>query len=262
MIEIVESGVLTTVQDHGRPGRAHIGVPESGAVDRALAARCNRVVGNIDDAAVLETVGGLRIRAVSAVTVATDVESVARSLGVGDEIELGVGGRQWHYVAVRGGIDVSPVLGSRSTDTLSGLGPPPVRTGDRYRTGAEPSNPPIGDVAPVRTPDAIARVEPGPRLDWFATDTLDWMRSRRWTIGAASRVGLRLIGEPMPRVRHDELPSEGLVRGSIQVPPDGAPIMMLADHPTTGGYPVVAVVHPDDVATVAQLMAGSVFRFG
>ena len=261
MIEIVDPGVYTTVQDHGRPGWASIGVPHSGAVDPGLAARCNRMVGNPVGAAVLETVGGLRIRALRPMTVATDAESMPRTLGTGDTLDVAIGERQWHYVAVRGGITVERVLGSRSTDVLSGLGPPWPTVGDRLPVGEEPGDPVFGEVAPVREPLDVLHVMPGPRVDWFAADALDRLTTARWEISDVSRVGIRLNGPPIDRIRSGELASEGLVRGAIQVPPDGQPMVMSADHPTTGGYPVIAVLPPADAAAIAQQLAGTSIRF-
>jgi allophanate hydrolase subunit 2 len=162
---------------------------------------------------------------------------------------------------VRGGLDVSPVLGSRSTDTLSGIGPPLPAAGDRFSVGGVGVEPIVVDVAPPRPLAHEARISAGPRADWFVAEALDEMSSTSWTITMASRVGVRLRGVALRRVVADELPSEGLVRGAIQVPPDGDPVMMLADHPTTGGYPVIAVVHPDDVAIVAQHHEGTRVRF-
>lgn len=260
-IEIVAAGVLTTVQDRGRVGHASIGVSPAGAVDPALAARCNRMVGNAEDAAVLETVGGLRIRAVAAVVVATDLEPVARVLRSGDEVDLPVGTRQWHYVALRGGIAVDPVLGSRSSDTLGRLGPAVVASGDLLPIGDEPDTPVSGEVAPLRDVDPVAGVTTGPRRDWFVSSAWESLVTSPWTVTEASRVGVRLRGPVLERAHAGELPSEGLVRGAIQVPPDGQPVMMLADHPTTGGYPVIAVVDPADVASVAQVLAGNAVRF-
>jgi biotin-dependent carboxylase-like uncharacterized protein len=256
VIEVVDAGVLTTVQDAGRPGYAAVGVPPSGAVDRELAEHCNRLVGNPDEAAVLETAGGLVLRAESPVVVASDVESSARSLAAGDILRVDAGDRQWHYVAVRGGFDVEPVLGSRATDTLSGLGPSRVVAGDRLPIGDEPERPPVGETWPMQPPGDVIRITPGPRADWFTPDSLAALAGR-WMVSGASRVGIRLEGPPLERAFDRELPSEGLVRGAIQVPPDGAPIMMLADHPTTGGYPVIAVVEPADVAALAQHVVGS-----
>jgi biotin-dependent carboxylase-like uncharacterized protein len=261
VIEIIDAGVLTTVQDRGRPGHASIGVSPSGAVDPALAARCNRLVGNPEAAALIETVGGLRLRALGPTAVATDVESTARILHEGEEVTIPIGHRQWHYVAFRGGVAVDPVLGSRSTDTLGRLGPPPIVANDRLSLGPEPTAPVSGEVAPIVEPSARPRVSIGPRVDWFVDGTFDRLTTAEWTVATASRVGVRLAGPLLERSRLDELPSEGLVRGAIQVPPDGQPVMMLADHPTTGGYPVLAVVDPDDVAMVAQVLAGGAVRF-
>lgn len=261
MIEIIDPGLLATVQDRGRPGWAHVGVPRSGSVDPPLAAVVNRLVGNPDSAPLIETVGGLVVRAIRPVTVASDVEPVARTLAAGETVRLPVGGRQWHYLAVRGALVADVVLGSCSTDTLSGLGPPALRSGDRLDVGAEPSVAPHGETVPTRHVDPVARLLPGPRVAWFDGDALRAMTHATWRVTTSSRVGVRLSGGRLTRAVTDELPSEGLVRGAIQVPPDGDPIMMLADHPTTGGYPVVAVVHPDDVAVVAQAAPGTDVRF-
>ena len=228
---------------------------------RSLAGVVNRLVGNPGGAASIETVGGLVARAVEPVTVASDLEPVARTLAAGQTVRVPVDGRQWHYLAVRGGIGVEPVLGSCSTDTLSGLGPPALRSGDRLVVGPEPPVAPHGETVPARRQQPRARLLPGPRLDWFDDDTLRRMAHGVWRITSSSRVGVRLSGPALARLVDRELMSEGLVRGAIQVPPDGDPIMMLADHPTTGGYPVVAVVHPDDVAIVAQATAGTTVRF-
>ncbi|MCB0968521.1 MAG: biotin-dependent carboxyltransferase family protein [Ilumatobacter sp.] len=260
-LEVVESGMLSTVQDGGRPGWAHVGVPHSGVVDPSLAAVVNRLVGNPGDAALIETVGGLLVRATGPLTIASDTEPVARTVRAGDTIRVPLGGRQWHYLSIRGGVVAEPVLGSRSTDTLSGLGPAPLAAGDRLSAGAEPAEAPHGETVPVHHVVRPARILPGPRLDWFEPDVLEAMELGRWRVTTSSRVGVRLSGHALARVDGRELPSEGLVRGAIQVPPDGDPIMMLADHPTTGGYPVVAVVHPDDVSIVAQTTVGGDVTF-
>jgi len=260
MIEIVTSGLLTTVQDLGRPGYAHIGVSHSGAVDPALARHCNLLVGNPPDAALIETVGGLTIRATAPVTIASDVEPTARTLHAGDEMVVPLGERGWHYVAVRGGIETEPVLGSRSTDTLGGVGHPPLGNGDVLPIGPEPSGSVVGEVSPARPSVREARIYPGPRRDWFVPEAWNTLTAGPWVVGEASRVGVRLLGGRIERLRHDELPSEGLIRGAMQVPASGEPIMMLSDHPTTGGYPVIAVVHPDDVANVAQTSVGDTIR--
>jgi biotin-dependent carboxylase-like uncharacterized protein len=262
-IEIVEPGMATTLQDRGRPGYAHIGVPASGAVDPGLAGLVNRLVGNGPDATVIETCGGLTIGALMDILVATSAEPGPRSLRPGETCTVPVGsnGRLWHYVAVRGGIAAERVLGSASRDTLSKLGPPHGRRGDRFGLGPQPNDPIVADLAPLPAIADTIRISVGPRADWFTAASRDVLTTVRWSVTTSSRVGVRLSGATIERRILDELPSEGLVRGALQVPPDGNPVMMLADHPTTGGYPVIAVVHPGDVAAVAQHAAGTSIRF-
>ena len=169
------------------------------------------------------------------------------------------------YVAVRGGFDVPPVLGSRATDVLSGLGPPVVQTGDRLGVGP-PSGPhPHVDVAPVANPvagEVTVRVGPGPRRDWFPDEAWQSLLTQRYTVSSDSnRVGLRLEGEALARRDDRELPSEGMVRGALQIPPSGTPVLFLADHPVTGGYPVIGYVVDHDVDRCAQLRPGQTVRF-
>lgn len=276
---MLRAGPLATVQDLGRRGWAAVGVPTSGAADPAAHGLANRLVGNRVDAATVEvTAGGLQVRAESAVLVAvTGAQApltvdgrpaplnAPLSLRPGEVLALGlptVGLRS--YLAVRGGVDVAPVLGSRSTDTLSGLGPPPLRTGDRLPVGREAAEEPVVDVAPVGPPPAwpVLRVVAGPRRDWLAAPAWTALTAEEWTVSPDSdRVGLRLTGPRLERARDDELPSEGLVPGAIQVPPDGAPVLFLADHPVTGGYPVLAVVVTADLPLAAQLRPGDRLRF-
>jgi biotin-dependent carboxylase-like uncharacterized protein len=279
VLTVLASGPLTTVQDRGRPGWASIGVTRSGAADRQAAALANRLVGNDAAAAVLEvTVGGLQVRAgrtllvaVSGAPAPVTVDGRAApfdaplTLRPGQVLGLGnpaVGLRS--YLAVRGGIGVPPVLGSRSTDTLSGLGPAPLRPGDVLPVGALAADEPVVDVAPVRAPSSrpVLRVLPGPRRDWLAPAAWTALTAEDWTVSPDSdRVGLRLAGPRLDRARTDELPSEGLVPGAVQVPPDGAPVLFLVDHPVTGGYPVLAVVTTDDLPAAAQLRPGDRVRF-
>lgn len=261
-LQVVSVGWSSTVQDAGRPGYAHLGVPPSGAVDPALATVLNRLVGNDPGAAVFETAGGLELRADGTVLVASTVDPAARSVNDGETIRVPADPRRaWQYLAVRGGLDVTAVLGSRSRDTLSAIGPD-LADGDRVPIGDEPARvPPAVDVVPLAELPGRVRVSPGPRADWFEDDWEDVLTTATWTVTASSRIGVRLSGDIVRRRERRELPSEGLVRGAIQVPPDADPVMMLADHPTTGGYPVIAVVHPDDVAIVAQHSAGRTIRF-
>jgi biotin-dependent carboxylase-like uncharacterized protein len=279
VLTVLASGLLTTVQDRGRPGWASIGVTRSGAADRQAAALANRLVGNDAAAAVLEvTVGGLQVQAgrtllvaVSGAPAPVTVDGRAApfdaplTLRPGQVLGLGnpaVGLRS--YLAVRGGIGVPPVLGSRSTDTLSGLGPAPLRPGDVLPVGALAAAEPVVDVAPVGAPSSrpVLRVLPGPRRDWLAPAAWTALTAEHWTVSPDSdRVGLRLAGPRLDRARTDELPSEGLVPGAVQVPPDGAPVLFLVDHPVTGGYPVLAVVTTDDLPAAAQLRPGDRVRF-
>ena len=279
MIEVLRAGPLTTVQDLGRPGLAHLGVGRSGAADRPSLRLANRLVGNPEGAAALETTfGGLAVRATCATTVALtgapcpvrvggrarDVNAPV-AVGAGEVVELGMppaGVRT--YLAVRGGLAVPPVLGARATDVLAHLGPAPLRDGDRLPTGHPAGRTPGVDVAPVRALswEPLLRVVPGPRVDWFTPAALEALGSGWFEVTAASdRVGIRLAGPTLERSRIEELPSEGLVEGAVQVPPDGQPVVFLADHPVTGGYPVIAVVHPQDLPVVAQLRPGQSVRF-
>lgn len=278
-VTVVDPGPLTTVQDRGRRGFAHLGVPRSGALDAAAAGYANRLVGNLDVAAVLETtLAGLTVRvdgptvaavtgAPASVTVDGRPRPFAEPVRLRADQSLAVGPAASglrSYVAFSGGVDVRPVLGSRSADTLSGLGPARLAAGTRLPLGARVCEPCSADVPVVlRHPDSVRlRVLPGPRLDWFTEDALVRLTADDYTVSPDSnRVGLRLRGAPLPRRRREELPSEGLVLGAVQVPASGLPLVFLNDHPTTGGYPVVAVVVPEDLAVCAQLRPGATVRF-
>jgi biotin-dependent carboxylase-like uncharacterized protein len=273
-VERIRASVL--VQDLGRPGWAHLGVPRSGALDRPAAALANRVVGNDPRAACLEVLlGGLSLTTDAGVWVAVTgapcpVEVDGRAQAFGVAVRLPADGRLTlgtpvsglrSYVAVAGGLDVPPVLGSRSTDTLGRIGPAPVAVGDVLPVGASASTPAPLDAS--RHPGRIAlRVRAGPRAHRVAGDVLALLAATSYTVSPDSdRIGLRLVGEPLPLTSYDELPSEGVVLGAVQVPPDGRPVVFLADHPTTGGYPVVGVVEEDDLWHCAQLRPGEEVRF-
>lgn len=263
-ITVVRAGIGTTVQDHGRVGLAHLGVPRSGPVDRPLADLVTRAVGGLPGGAVFETAGSLVLRADVAVSLAASTAIGPISLAPGEQFVVrSTGVRNYEYVAVRGGLVVERVLGSSSHDTLSGIGPPPVVDGQTVTVGADPGVPVAVDAWPVRAADGPVRVWPGPRPDLFDDDALATFCSSTWTVATdLSRVGMRLHGGSPPRRTHpDDLPSEGLVLGAVQLPPHGEPVIMLADHPTTGGYPVVAVVDPADLPSLAQRRPGAVVRF-
>lgn len=278
-LAVVRAGALTTVQDLGRPGHAHLGVPRSGALDPPAAALVNRLVGNPPAAAVLETtLNGCAVRPRSEVTVAVGgapcpvmVDGRPAPWGTPVRIPAGAlldvgtaisGVRS--YVAVSGGVAVEPVLGSRSTDLLSGLGPAPLTDGTVLPLGQ-----PVGpharvDVVPHPRPPAelVLRVTLGPRDDWFTAEAVRVFTTRAYRVSSASnRIGLRTEGPILERTVPGELPSEGMVLGAVQVPPDGRPVVFLADHPTTGGYPVIAVVRPTDLPAAAQAVPGTPVRF-
>lgn len=273
-LTVVEAGALSTVQDFGRPGQAALGIGRSGACDRGAHRLANALVGNHPTLATIEvTLGGLALRTDEDVVVAT---TGARCPGVphlapfhlsaGETLRLGLppaGLRT--YLAVRGGVDVEPVLGSRASDILSGLGPRPLQTGDALPVGTTPRPEPGVDVAPVPEPTGerlVVRVTPGPRRDWFDDAAWDLLTTQVYEVDSESnRVGVRLSGEPLPRLREGELVSEGMVRGAIQLPPSGLPVLFLADHPVTGGYPVIAYVDDLDVDRCAQLRPGQEVRF-
>ena len=266
VLEVLDPGPLTTVQDHGRPGWAHLGVPRAGALDRPAADLANRLVGNPPDAAVLEALlGGLRLRNAGPGRWAAVTGPVAPRLvwwAAGTTLIVPTPGSGLRsYLAVAGGIAVPPVLGSRSTDTLAGVGPARLAAGDSLPLGAPSGEPRPLDVPPPRRGTGL-RVLPGPRADWFGPDVLVRLCRTAWTVRPDSdRVGLRLAGAPLERRRDGELASEGMVLGAVQVPPSGEPIVFLADHPPTGGYPVVAVVEPEDLWQCAQVRPGETVRF-
>jgi biotin-dependent carboxylase-like uncharacterized protein len=270
-LEIVTPGWASTVQDLGRPGYATIGVGRSGALDVASMSLANRLVGNPVGAAVIETAGELVVRAMSPMSVAVvgspTQHAAPMVLAAHDVVRVAAAGDHlWSYLAVRGGIGVAPVLGSRSRDTLAHLGPPDLVAGAVLPIGPDPRTPIVADVAPRRPPAGPIRLWPGPRREWFAASALELLVTTTWRVGAdVSRVGARLEGPALGRAAAasvgGELASEGLIAGAVQVPPDGRPVVMFADHPTTGGYPVVAVVDPDDLGRFAQHRPGTELRF-
>lgn len=271
MLTVVRAGALTTVQDLGRPGYAHLGVPPSGALDPAALVAANRLVGNEDGAAGLETtLTGVTIRlrdarhvSVVGATASVGVDgepapAAAFEVPAGGTVKVGTATRGLRsYVAIAGGIDVLPTLGSRSTDRLSGLGPPPLRDGDDLPLGPSREDRRHADLPEPR--GGSVRLWRGPRDDWLTDGAWEVLGGAEWTVSRDSdRVGVRLQGPRLAWANNGELPSEGLVTGAVQVPPDGQPVVFLNDHPTTGGYPVVGVVRAADLA---QARPGSTLRF-
>ncbi|MGK3200344.1 biotin-dependent carboxyltransferase family protein [Amycolatopsis sp. MEPSY49] len=273
---MLDPGPYALVEDLGRPGYAHLGVAPSGALDTASLRLANRLAGNPATAAGIEALlGGLAVRLTASATVAVtgpvvDVRVDGRSFGshvpvpvrAGQTLTVGTPSTGLRcYLAVSGGIAVEEVLGSRSRDVLSGIGPAPLKGGDVLPLG-EPGIPAGADViVPAPAPaELVVPVTLGPRDDWL--DDPARGLSAWWTVTAESnRVGLRLDGTPLRRAIDGELPSEGVVTGAIQVPPSGLPVVFLADHPTTGGYPVAAVVRPAALSALAQARPGTRVRF-
>lgn len=282
MLTVLDPGPLTTVQDQGRPGYAAIGVGPAGAFDRSALALANRLVGNAEYAAGLESLaGGLRLTTdraievavtgaqgpVTAGTAASGRNSVFQ-LRPGAELVIGppTSGLR-SYLAVRGGIAVASTLQSRSWDSLAHLGPAPLAAGDQLPIGTAIVSDPVVATAPVTvlaTEVVTLHLIPGPRADWFATEAWQALASGDLQVSPRSdRVGIRLQGPRLSRAaayRDRSLPSEGLVRGAVEVPPDGQPIILGADHPTTGGYPVIGVITADDSDRCAQLVPGQPVR--
>lgn len=291
-IEFLDVGLQTLVQDEGRTGKSQLGVSTSGALDRCAMHEANRMVGNPTAAPVLEnTLGRLRLRCHGRATLAVTGAVVALTLHTadgsnwsvpqarpvalddGDTLELGAVQRGMRCcLAVRGGWRVEPVLGSCATDTLSGLGPPAITRGTRLGAGGMIA---VRELRAVQDASAPGRILPkaggtvlldialGPRTDWFAAGAVDLLTQQVWQVSTQSdRVGMRLRGEqPLPRVRHDELQSEGTVAGAIQVPASGQPVLFLADHPLTGGYPVIGAVTRRQLDLTGQIPPGCSIRF-
>ncbi|GAA1129178.1 carboxyltransferase domain-containing protein [Citricoccus alkalitolerans] len=299
-VVVEHAGLQSLIQDLGRPGQGDLGVSAAGAADADSARQANRVVGNDPGAAVIETLlGGLRLRArghqvlalagaetpavITAVAGGLPADRVAAhrtpfALYDGETLEIGepVAGLRT-YVAVRGGLEADVVLGSRSTDSLSGLGPAPLSTGTEVPVGTGPRYAAVGGEEPPLRPMPRAgaatelRVVPGPRDEWFGPAGLERLAGQDWLVtDQSNRIGVRLAvsqdgasqaGTPLERIRDGELASEGAVTGALQVPPSGLPVLFLADHPVTGGYPVIGVVLPEDLTLAAQLPPGTRVRF-
>jgi KipI family sensor histidine kinase inhibitor len=288
-LKIRATGLQALFQDTGRHGQAGQGVSASGAMDRGALRAANRLVGNRSDAACVEIVnGGFHLvcqgDAVVAFTgadapiefraadgrprVARGHEAIA--LSDGDSLVLGeprAGIRS--YLAVRGGFAVAPVLGSGATDTLAHVGPPAIAPGDVLPVAAigaghivGPGEQPPADLPSVAR-IVVLDVVMGPRADWFTPEAVALLASQLWTVTPQSnRVGLRLAGDqPLARAHAGELPSEGTGHGALQIPPNGQPVLFLADHPLTGGYPVIASVATYHLDRAGQIPIGARVRF-
>lgn len=278
-LTIVRAGSLTTVQDFGRPGLAHLAVAPSGALDPEALRLANRLVGNPDGAAALETtLTGVALRAEVSCRVAVagamapvtvDGSEVGWAMPVdlvpGQLLDVGMAAEGVRaYVAIAGGLSGPSTFGSRSSDVLSGLGPRPLRDGDTLLTGTAEGPPALvefeGRFRPLSRLNLLLHL--GPRHDWMGGGAVAMLGWASWRVAAASnRTALRLEGPSLPLRRIVQLPSEGIVTGAVQVPPDGRPLIFLADHPTTGGYPVVGVVDLANLVLCAQARPGTSVSF-
>jgi KipI family sensor histidine kinase inhibitor len=276
-------------QDLGRFGQTGQGVSASGALDRGAFKAANRVVGNDESAVCLELVGGgfsfqVFKSAVAALTGAPCGISICTADGrvmpgrpytpialeAGDVVNLAAPSRGMrYYLAVRGGFDAETILGSAATDTLAIVGPAPVRAGVALKVkpasglravsldeSAAFECPAVGDEV---TLDLVM----GPRADWFTAEALETLAAEAWVVTPQSnRVGIRLDGERvLERSRTEELPSEGTVNGAVEVPANGKPLLFLADHPLTGGYPVIGAVAEYHLDLAGQVPVGAKIRF-
>ena len=288
-LQIITPGLHSVLQDLGRPGQTGQGVSRSGALDLGALRAANRAVGNPSDMACVEAVlGGLSFvchgRAVIAVTGAHTPVVITNASGVrwpagnyqpieledGDTVTLGspsAGLRS--YLAIRGGFEVAAVLGSLSTDTLAQVGPPALAAGDRLGftplttgTSVSLSEEPAFDL-PTTADIVTLDVVMGPRTDWFTADAIQRLSSQLWRVTSQSnRVGIRLAGDtPLERSNPQELPSEGTSVGAIQVPASGQPVLFLADHPLTGGYPVIGAVASYHLDLAGQIPINAQIRF-
>lgn len=290
MIRVINPGLQALVEDRGRFGYAASGVSSSGSFDRMSAARANHALGNAPDAPVIEILlGGFEFEVVEACSViftgtrsevtVTRAERETRTftqtvldLAPGDRVRLAPAQEGMRaYLAVRGGFRAERVLGSASTDLISKLGPAPLSAGDELGRDDFIADkhwfPRLRQLPPLwhhRGGDlTVMKVIMGPRSDWFSTKTIMSFLSQEFVVSPESnRIGVRLkAAEPLLRSRRGELASEGMVRGSIQVPPSGDPVMFGADHPVTGGYPVIAVLEPRSCDRAAQLAPGTRVTF-
>jgi len=281
-LRVLEPGLFTLVQDAGRPSLSAVGVPVAGPADPVAMTLANRLVGNPDGAAALEVtargpslevLGQLHLAVVGAGAAAVELRVDGRTAPAdavvpvtsGQVVSVGAlrsGLRA--YLAVAGGLETPTVAGSRSSDVLSGLGPGALREGDRLGIGA-PGRP-HGHLVPTDEPPVGStpiRVLAGPTPFDPAGDEFRKLLATAWQAGPdVNRIGVRLHAEGVrlsspPR----GIPSTGMRNGAIQVPPDGRPIVLLPDHATVGGYPVVATVITADLGRLGQVRGGDAVRF-
>lgn len=258
-ITVVRAGPGMTVQDRGRAGHMHDGVPPGGPLVPELFKAANDSLGNASDSAALEIPFGAAFRADAEMSVSLD--GITHRLAARAELTIEPGSEAVHYLAIPGGIDVPQVLSGRGTLLVAGFGGVQgreLRSGDVLRAKSEHSS--IKDVvAPPRQPDRPIRVVVGP--DPFREDILQRLFESSFHVGATDRVGMRLLGTPLGTANADSPGAMPMLRGAIQLTGDGLPIVLGPDHPTTGGYRVIAVVCTDDLGELARRRTGAAVRF-
>ena len=285
VIEILDAPLPASIQDAGRPGYRHLGVPLSGALDPDWLAIANALAGNPPTAAAIEIrLLGPRLRAISPMTIALAGDFSARiedaggntraaanwrchTLAANEILDTGNLKSGIGYLAVHGGFDLPAVLGSRSTYARAGLGGLDGRSlqaGDQIRVGAGETAIPLRLPQPPHLAGGPLRVIPGPQREYFTDAAWAHFLSAEFTVSrAADRMGLRLDG---PRLAHDpacgaDIVSDAVTPGAIQVPGDGRPIVLLADCQTVGGYPKIATVIGADLPRLGHALPGKILRF-
>lgn len=283
---VIAPGLATTIQDFGRIGHQRFGIPVSGALDRAALSAANITVGNAPGEAgfeclyggpVLEAIGGSARVAVAGAGAALRIASPAGERHVqacesalierGARVTVVIAGPSISaYMAVAGGIDVPPFLGSRSTYKRAGLGGldgRALQAGDSIPLRQDQERP--GEarlLGPKLEPASTVRVVLGPQEDHFTAAAIATLFSERFTVSAASdRMGLRLSGPRLAHAKDFNIVSDAIPPGAIQVPGDGQPIVLLADRQTTGGYPKIATVISADLPALGRVGPGATLRF-
>ena len=247
---------LVTVQDLGRPGRMHEAVPPGGALVRDRLIAANRAVRNPDGAPAIEVLGELAIRAERELRVATDT-TAARVLRAGDELAVASEPRRVAYLAVRGGVAAPLVLGGRGALLCAGLGGL-VRAGQSFTAADAPE---VAGGPLAAEPTGPIRLVAGPDREHFTPQALEVLCSAEYRIlPSSNRVGTRLEGPALPRTGAPEV-SRPMVIGAIEVPRDGKPIVLGPEHPTTGGYPIIAVIASSDLGRLFSIRLGGTVRF-
>jgi biotin-dependent carboxylase-like uncharacterized protein len=256
---VARAAGLCTVQDLGRRGHMHEAVPPGGALVPELLVAANRAVNNADAAPAVEVLGRLVVRATRTVVVATD-RMTPRTLRPDEELAVASEPLRCTYLAVAGGIAVPRILDGYGTLLSAGLGAP-LRGGDVLALGSHAAPAETRALAPFAPRDLI-HVVPGPDLDAFTPDTVAQLVAAPYRILPTSdRVGTRLAGTPLPRVAGYRERSRPMVRGAIEVPRDSQPIVLGPEHPTTGGYPIIAVIASAELGRFHAIRLGGSVRF-